>query len=60
MTINSVGIVTARDYLTIQWTAEEVEKIINNFVSLSEENAREKYKLGKDTRDWKVSFAQDD
>ena len=60
MPINSVGIVTARDYLTIQWTAEEVEKIINDFVSLSEENAREKYKLGKDTRDWKVSFAQDD
>lgn len=60
MPVNSLGIVTARDSLTIQWTAEDVEKTIKDFVSLSEENAREKYKLGKDVQDWKVSFAQDD
>ncbi len=60
MPINSLGIVTSRDSLTIQWTAEEVEKTINDFVNLSEEAAREKYKLGKDAQEWKVSSAQED
>jgi predicted helicase len=60
MPVNSVGIVTARDKLTIQDTPQEVEKVVNDFVSLSEEEAREKYNLGQDTRDWKVSLAQND
>jgi predicted helicase len=60
MPINSVGIVTARDKLTIQDTPQEVEKIVNDFVSLSEEEVREKYDLGKDSQDWKVSLAQKD
>ncbi len=60
MPINSVGIVTARDSLTIQNSPEDVETIITDFVSLSEEKAREKYNLGKDTRDWQVLLAQKD
>ena len=58
--INSVGIVTARDDLTIQWSAEEVWQTINRFVSLAEHEAREAFDLPKDARDWKVSFAQED
>ncbi|MFN5891119.1 MAG: type ISP restriction/modification enzyme, partial [Dolichospermum sp.] len=60
MLVNSVGIVTARDSLTIQKTPEDVEKIVNDFAFLPPEEAREKYNLGKDTRDWQVALAQDD
>lgn len=58
--INSVGIVTARDSLTIQFTPDEVWKIVKDFSSLPEERAREKYELGEDVRDWKVTLAQED
>lgn len=60
MPTNSVGIVTARDSLTIQWTKHDIWNTINDFVSLSSEDARIKYKLGKDARDWKVELAQED
>ncbi len=58
--VNSVGIVTARDDLTIKWTARGVEATIKDFASLPAEEAREKYGLGKDARDWKVELAQKD
>src|SRR4030043_2426193 len=35
--VNSVGIVTARDDLTIRWSDKEVEDTIIDFVSLSPE-----------------------
>jgi predicted helicase len=57
---NSVGIVTARDELTIRWSKEQVETTIKDFSSLIPEEAREKYQLGDDVRDWKVSLAQKD
>jgi len=60
MPVNSVGIVTARDALTIQWTEEEIWQTVNDFASLEPERAREKYNLGDDARDWKVSMAQAD
>jgi len=60
MPVNSVGIVTARDALTIQWSVEEVKETVKDFVSLPVEEARNKYDLGKDSRDWQVSLAQDD
>lgn len=57
---HSTGIVTARDKLTIQPTKEAVAQTITDFVSLPVEEARSKYGLGNDARDWKVSFAQKD
>jgi len=57
---NSVGIVTARDSLTIRWTKDEVWDIVRDFSGLPEEKAREKYNLGKDVKDWKVKLAQED
>jgi hypothetical protein len=57
---NSVGIVTARDGLTIHLTAQEVKDTVKDFASLDPETAREKYHLGKDVRDWKVELAQKD
>jgi hypothetical protein len=60
MPVNSVGIVTARDSLTIHWTEEEAWETVNDFASLDPEVARQKYQLGKDVRDWKVELAQAD
>jgi len=60
MPLNSVGIVTARDDLTIQETPQAVMETVKDFVSLEPEPAREKYQLGKDVRDWKVHLAQAD
>nr|VFK51504.1 MAG: Predicted helicase [Candidatus Kentron sp. TUN] len=60
MPINSVGIVTARDKLTIHETPQAVIDTVRDFSALGEEEAREKYRLGKDARDWKVSLAQKD
>ena len=57
---NSAGLVTSRDKLTIHRTAEKVRETVTDFVSLTVDEARAKYNLGQDSRDWKVHFAQDD
>lgn len=56
----NAGIVTARDKLTIRDTPEDVRKTIHHFGSLDVEMARTAYSLGKDSRDWKVEYAQND
>ncbi|MBO9368492.1 MAG: DUF559 domain-containing protein, partial [Chloroflexi bacterium] len=58
--VNSVGIVTARDNLTIRWTPDEMWTTVLTFSQLSEELARTAFQLGKDARDWKVGLAQQD
>jgi len=58
--VNSVGVVTARDGLTIAFTKEELIERVSDFLKLSPEEAREKYDLGEDVRDWKVEWAQKD
>jgi len=58
--VNSVGIVTARDGLTIHWTPQEVMDTVKDFARLDPETARDKYYLGEDVRDWKVELAQKD
>lgn len=57
---NNVGIVTARDKLTIQRTPEEIWNIVLAFSKMDQNRAREGYDLGKDVRDWKVELAQKD
>ena len=57
---SSIGVVTARDRLTIQRTAEEVQEIVTDFVSLSVDEARERYGLPRDSRDWQIHLAQAD
>ena len=57
---HSVGFVTARDKLTIHRTEETVRQTVADFASLSETEARQKYQLKKDSRDWKVRSAQAD
>jgi len=58
--VNSVGIVTSRDKLTISWTSEEMWTTVLNFSKMDIELARLSYNLGKDVRDWKVELAQKD
>lgn len=58
--VNSVGIVTARDSLTIHFTAESLQQTAERFSRLPVEEAREQFKLGEDTRDWTVTGAQND
>ena len=58
--VNSVGIVTARDKLAIQWTEEEMRRVAADFARLPAETARERYKLRRDSQDWKVTSAQQD
>lgn len=60
MPVHSNGIVTARDKLAIHWSAKEAFATALNFVSLTPEEARRRYDLGEDKRDWKVRLAQDD
>ncbi len=60
MQLHSVGVVTARDYLTIAFTPEEIWQRVKRFVGLKVKEAREIYKLREDVRDWKVSLAQAD
>ena len=60
MPINSVGIVTARDKLTIHWTAEDAWRTVKDFAALTVDEARDKFELGDDSQDWTVKLAQDD
>ncbi|KAF0234322.1 MAG: N6 adenine-specific DNA [Desulfovibrionaceae bacterium] len=58
--VNSVGIVTARDKLCVGWTKEEIWDRVQDFAALPPEEARNKYELGDDARDWQVKLAQAD
>ena len=58
--VNSVGITTARDSLTIHWSPDDVMRLVKDFASLGPEEARSKYNLRDDTQGWKVHQAQDD
>ena len=57
---DSVGIVTGRDKFTLHWTSEKLRETVDDFVSLSEDDARKKYQLPKDSQDWKILRAQAD
>ena len=57
---NSIGIVTARDRLTIQWSQSQLWDIVKDFATKNDEEARLKYKLGNDAQDWQVRLAKED
>jgi predicted helicase len=57
---SSLGIATARDSFTINFSKIKLEKIINDFLSIDDESARKKYDLGSDVRDWTIKYAKDD
>jgi predicted helicase len=57
---SSVGFISARDSLTIQFDEKGMWDTVKRFSEMSEKKAREHFSLGKDARDWKVSTALDD
>ena len=57
---SSLGVVTARDKLTIHATPEAVRQTVLDFASRAEEDARERYRLGRDSQDWQIHLAQAD
>lgn len=60
MPVNNVGILTARDELTIRWDEIDIWRTVQDFANLPTEEARDKYELGKDAQDWQVARAQQD
>ncbi len=60
MPVNSSGITTARDKLTIAESKDEMWQRVQDFAQIDPEVARAKYDLGIDVRDWRVRWAQAD
>lgn len=60
MPVNNVGIVTARDALTIDIDREALWRRVEDFTKLDAEILRQKYNLGKDAQDWRVQWAKED
>ena len=60
MPVNSVGIVTARDHLSIDMDREALWQRVQDFIVRDVETLRARYSLGKDVRDWTVAFAKAD
>jgi hypothetical protein len=56
---NNVGLLTARDNLTIHFSRSELMKVVRDFPSLDPEEARQRYRLSEDVRDWRVHWAQE-
>ena len=60
MPLKGVGVVTARDALSIDVDPESLWRRVARFAEISTEDAREQYDLGSDAQSWKVSWAQRD
>jgi predicted helicase len=58
--VNSIGIVTARDALTIHFNGDELGGAVKRFIGMDVEAARVGFDLGEDVQDWSVGLAQDD
>lgn len=60
MPVNSVGIVTARDALTIDMDRDALWQRVQDFTRTDAETLRQRYDLGKDVQDWSVERAKAD
>ena len=56
----SSGVKTERDSFTIYFTKDELRKSMSAFRLMGDEEAREKFSLRKDSRDWKIHKARKD
>ncbi len=54
------GVKTERDRVSIHFTLDGIKATVDDFRKLTDEQLRSKYKLDKDSRDWKVSNAKAD
>lgn len=60
LTTHLEGIQTGKDKLVLQPSKQELDRVIQQFISTDSETAREKFGLGSDGRDWAVAWAQED
>jgi predicted helicase len=58
--INSAGLYTSRDSLTIHYSCNDIWNTVQNFIKLPPERARVEFQLPKDSQNWKVDLAQED
>ncbi len=58
--LSGTGIKTERDEITIHFEEKDIEPVLDDFEILREEQIRSKYKLRKDSRDWKIRNAKND
>jgi predicted helicase len=59
MIINTSGIETIRDSITIHFNKKELNDVVQDFNSLTEEEIAKKYNT-QDSRDWKIQRAKND
>jgi predicted helicase len=60
MPVHGTGIVTARDELTLAFSKDELQERLRSFSELDPEEARTRFNLRGDVRDWRVGWAQED
>jgi len=60
MPVHSLGVVTARDDLCINWDKKGTWDVVRQFAGMKPEEARRAFELGADARDWQVKLAQQD
>ena len=58
--INSNGIETHKDELTIQSSLDNINAIKDDFLNLSNNEIRDKFNISKEGRDWKIDTAKKD
>ena len=58
--VNSVGIVTAKDKLAIQWTRDQMKEVAATFPRLSQDEVRSRFDLGRRVHDSTIWQAQAD
>ena len=60
MGVGSTGIETRRDTITVKQSVNEIKEVLDDFITLSEEEIKNKYTDARDTRDWRVILAKED
>ena len=58
--IGGTGVITKRDALSIHFSPETVWSTVTTFARLSEQEARTRFNLPPDVRDWRFDWAQQD
>jgi hypothetical protein len=58
--LRSVGIITARDRLTVHFDTNEAWQTVQKFSNCDPQEARQEFKLGADTTEWSIKDAQTD
>lgn len=58
--LNSNGLETHKDEITIQHKKTDLSKIVKDFVELSENEIKTKYSITKEGSEWQVSYAKKD